>query len=93
MPHRKSKHRSSQPELRGQKQRDEESVRLVEAVLAERPVNTASLRKLAAVRGLVCDRLRRRAWPILLALPKDESDFDASYEALNSQLHRDSQVH
>lgn len=72
--------------------RDDETARLVERLLSEQPVNTASLRKLAAVRGIVSNKLRKRVWPILLGLPEHASHSQASYEKLSAQEHRDFQV-
>lgn len=62
------------------------------AVLAEQPVNTAALRKLAAVRGLVNHPLRQRVWPLLLGLQPAEDDGSPSYQEQSCQSHRDSQV-
>lgn len=62
------------------------------AVLAEQPVDTAALRKLAAVRGLVNHPLRQRVWPLLLGLQPVEDDDSSSYEEQSCQGHRDSQV-
>lgn len=49
---------------RGAKKRDSETIKLVNEMLVGEDV--VSLRKIAAVRGLVSDSLRRRAWPFML---------------------------
>mmetsp|Transcript_17727 Transcript_17727/g.53333 ORF Transcript_17727/g.53333 Transcript_17727/m.53333 type:complete len:396 (+) Transcript_17727:445-1632(+) len=94
MPHKRGRRRRHHPISKEQdlKERDEETLRLVSAVLAEQPVDTAALRKLAAVRGLVNHPLRQRVWPLLLGLQPVEDDDSSSYEEQSCQGHRDSQV-
>ena len=49
---------------RGKSTKDAETVQMVNEMLLKEDV--MSLRKIAAVRGLVSDSLRRRAWPFIL---------------------------
>lgn len=94
MSHKRNKRRATTSQVKTEQARDKETVRIVEQLLSERPVDTASLRKLAAVRGLVNKKLRVQAWPILLGLPVEAGaeHTQASYEKLSGQDHRDSQV-
>jgi hypothetical protein len=50
------------------RERDKETVKVVNALLDGDPVDVAQLRKVAAVRGLVTDEVRARAWPKLLGV-------------------------
>lgn len=91
MPHKRSRRRRPDEEQEQQK-RNEETVRRVNAVLAERFVDTAALRKIAAVRGLVNSSLRQRVWPLLLGLPVHGHISCTTYQEQSCQGHRDSQV-
>ena len=94
MPHKRSRRRRlHQPdEDQDQQKRNEETVRRVNAVLAGRPVDTAALRKIAAVRGLVNSSLRQRVWPLLLGLPVHRHISSTAYQEQSCQGHRDTQV-
>lgn len=84
--------RRTNAQPKAEQSRDNVTIRLLSQVLSEQPVNTASLRKLAAVRGLVNSELRRRIWPILLGVSLESLQLNASYENLCLTKHRDSQV-
>lgn len=92
MSQKRNRRRANTSQAKSEQARDDETVRLVKRLLSERPVDTASLRKLAAVRGLVSNKLRILVWPILLGLPVHARQSQASYEKLSAQDHRDSQV-
>jgi len=72
------------------RERDLETIRLVEAALAAGDV--ASLRKLSAVRGLVNGAVRVRAWPALLGLEPGcaTPEVVSTYTRFALQRHRDS---
>eukprot|EP00898_Chlorokybus_atmophyticus_P006138 jgi/Chlat1/6525/Chrsp45S06004 len=54
--------------------KDQETIRIVNDLLDAKPVDMAMLRKVSAVRGLVNDQLRRRAWPRLLEVDVSTAD-------------------
>lgn len=86
--HRRSKPRVTPPD----RARDLETIRIVNEVLSESPVDLAQLRKVAAVRGLVNNYLRRRVWPLLLGIGAASDDASAPYSELACGTHRDTQV-
>ena len=55
-------------------------------------VDLAQLRKLAAVRGLVNNQLRRRVWPLLLGISTAPDDGGPPYADSAAGIHRDTQV-
>ena len=55
-------------------------------------VDLAQLRKLAAVRGLVNNQLRRRVWPLLLGIDTASDDDRSTYTTIAAGAHRDTQV-
>ena len=72
-----------------QRARERETVRAVNDAL--QGADTATLRKVAAVRGLVSDGLRTRVWPLLLGSPAAAASPE-ELERLGVQPHRDSSV-
>ena len=63
-------------------------VRMVNALLEERPVDVARLRKISAVCGLCDHSLRARVWPVLLNVRVDSVTL-ASFVAASRRLHKD----
>jgi hypothetical protein len=55
-------------------------------------IDLAKLRKLAAVRGLVNNQLRRRVWPLLLGISTAPDDGGPPYADCAEGVHRDTQV-
>jgi len=84
----RSKHKQSPED--GKKQRDQDTIRQINAALDADPVNRALLRKIAVVRGLVNNEIRAKVWPVLLGV---EAGFDAQrYGGLKQGGHRDAAV-
>ena len=67
--------------------RDLETVRVVNAALSKDPVDATTLRKVAAVRGLVSHTVRARVWPTLLGVQGTDKVDWALHVA---QRHKDS---
>ena len=55
-------------------------------------IDLAKLRKLAAVRGLVNNQLRRRVWPLLLGIGTEPDADGPPYSGVAAATHRDTQV-
>lgn len=72
--------------------RDEETVKAVNRLLVERPLDITQLRKVAAIRGLVSDSLRARVWPVLLAVEAPLAREVATFAARAAAGHKDSHV-
>lgn len=85
---------------RGKSTKDAETVQMVNEMLLKEDV--MSLRKIAAVRGLVSDSLRRRAWPFILDVSTTNVYRDAGggestggevpYHMLKCMSHKDDAV-
>eukprot|EP00899_Mesostigma_viride_P024174 jgi/Mesvir1/4941/Mv04566-RA.1 len=70
--------------------RDVETIRLINNVLDYDPVDARYLRKLAAVRGLVNQHVRRRVWPRLLGLDLVKTaHYHVDWEGTDPPTHRD----
>ncbi|PRW56252.1 TBC1 domain family member 20 [Chlorella sorokiniana] len=72
--------------------RDEETVRAVNRLLVERPLDITQLRKVAAIRGLVSDSLRARVWPVLLGVEAPLAGEGTTFAARAAAGHKDSNV-
>ncbi|KAK9809873.1 hypothetical protein WJX72_000719 [[Myrmecia] bisecta] len=73
------------------RERDQQTIRLVNRILEQHPVDTAQLRKVAAVRGLVNNEVRARVWPILLGVDTSTFDYER-YKEHSAGSHRDRNV-
>ncbi|PSC72783.1 TBC1 domain family member 20 [Micractinium conductrix] len=73
--------------------RELETVKLVNELLLERPLDVLRLRRVVAIRGLVNDGLRSRVWPLLLGVGEAAApDEAARFAALAGSTHKDSHV-
>jgi hypothetical protein len=73
-------------------ERDQETIRLVNELLGKK--NIVSLRKLAAIRGLVSNGLRSRVWPLLLGVDQqtqsgagDIQEYETRSQIPHADLH------
>lgn len=73
------------------RERDQETIRIVNNALDVSQPDPVQLRKIAAVRGLVNSEVRARAWPVLLGVDPCQLDVE-EYEQLASGSHRDTSV-
>eukprot|EP00884_Botryococcus_braunii_P017782 jgi/Botrbrau1/4688/Bobra.0218s0010.1 len=88
--HKKRKGLKARRHASEDKERDLDTIRAINKVLDTEPVDTAQLRKIAAVRGLVNNEVRMRVWPVLVGAHDHADEEGEDYAELAKASHRDS---